>query len=535
MRRLAMPVLAAALAALLLAGAPAMAVLPPPFQAAVDAFDNRLAQGSSTTSDVTLGQTVEKILQRYLEKDFPQNAPGEVAEAFVLNLILRFQAMTSAEVDAFRDDFVNFATNSSALVERCGLFFNVAAFATVADEATWQRSPGSRRRSGRGSRENRHGCSRRRKAGQTPRRRGGRPPGVSKPSTRPAKRRSAIRRWRSTAIRTTRRLPRVSPTGSPPSPRKAWVDAFERRLEMLYGSQGISVPPGFLRNLAQAYYVMTGWQIGPDGSPERVATAALRGLNDAIERGETLTKLLRQMEDEHGFRHEHPIPTRVLSLRDFSLLLLAGYMLNDVGVPLAHGELSHNIQWAAIMADYEANPGEYTLVPIQIFTGIGTHDAKLPALAGQRFGFERAVHSLWALVFDFPYPNKRLADFSHANGVRELIAGESSLRRLARRSRRATTSGSGPPVTSSAVGSRIGRIRKACRPNFPFSPRNSTPSSSGPMPATPAPTRRGRRNSPPTIWGTASTWPIATPKRPRARTIGRVRCPTAAVVGAPFR
>ena len=74
MRRLAMPVLVAALAALLLAGAPAMAVLPPPFQAAVDAFDNRLTQGASTTSDVALGQTVEKILQRYLEKDFPQNA-----------------------------------------------------------------------------------------------------------------------------------------------------------------------------------------------------------------------------------------------------------------------------------------------------------------------------------------------------------------------------------------------------------------------------------------------------------------------------
>ena len=169
---------------------------------------------------------------------------------------------------------------------------------------------------------------------------------------------------------------------------------------------------------------MTGWQIGPDGRPERVATAALRGLNDAIERGETLTKLLRQMEDEHGFRREHPIPTRVLSLRDFSLLLLAGYMLNDVGVPLAHGELSHNIQWAAIMADYEANPGEYTLVPIQVFTGIGTRDSKLPALAGQRFGFERAVHSLWALVFDFPFPNRLLADFSHANGVRGLIASK---------------------------------------------------------------------------------------------------------------
>ena len=71
-------------------------------------------------------------------------------------------------------------------------------------------------------------------------------------------------------------------------------------------------------------------------------------------------------------------------------------------------------------------------MPIQLFTGIGAHDAKLPALAGQRFGFERAVHSLWALVFDFPYPNLRLADFSHANGVRELIASESSLRRLSR-------------------------------------------------------------------------------------------------------
>ena len=76
MRRLAMQVLAAVVAVLLLAGAPAMAVLPPPFQAAVDAFDNRLTQGSLSTSDVALGQTVEKILQRYLEKDFPQNAPG---------------------------------------------------------------------------------------------------------------------------------------------------------------------------------------------------------------------------------------------------------------------------------------------------------------------------------------------------------------------------------------------------------------------------------------------------------------------------
>src|SRR5262249_53032590 len=87
-------VVAAAIVALCLAGTPALAVLPQPFQAAVNAFNTRLAQGSSTSTDLDLGLAVEELLQRYLDQHFPKNAPGQVEEAFTQNLALRFQSMS---------------------------------------------------------------------------------------------------------------------------------------------------------------------------------------------------------------------------------------------------------------------------------------------------------------------------------------------------------------------------------------------------------------------------------------------------------
>ena len=417
-RVLAITALVATIAALGLLGSPALAVLPS-FDPALEAFNDRLAQGSSTSSDLALSQRVKALFNHYLRNDFPQDPPDQVAESFLLNLIERFRSMTNAEVDAFREDFANLATDPSAFDERCNLLFNAVAFATVADDKTWQRAPGDQTSEW------------------------GRLPGKRTRQLDPKKGwsewKAATERFK--AFDAARRRAHQNPTlafygpddTTPPEslaaiPRRVWVEVFERRLEVLYGRLGISVPPGLLRDLAQVQYVMSGWQMGANG-PERVATAALRRLNDALRLGR-LEAILHEGEVEHGFRREHPMPTQILSLRVFSLLLRAGYMLRDVGVPLAHGEWTHDIQWAALISDYLENPDEYTYLPIEIFVGIGAYDAELPALAKERFAFERPMYSLWALLFDFPYANKTLANFLHANGVRELIASEPSLQRL---------------------------------------------------------------------------------------------------------
>jgi len=428
-------VVVAAVVALCLSGTSALAVLPHPFQAAVNAFDDRLAQGSSTTTDVALGQAVEDTLRRYLEQEFPKNTPDQVAEAFVQNLILRFQSMTDAEVGAFRADFVNYAADVAAqrepaLVPRLNSIFNVVAFATIADDDRWQRAAGDQT-----SEWGRLPGSQMRRLGQ--------PQGWFNTE---AEWRKVTERFK--AFDAARRKAYQYPTsefyGDPAdqraqeglpgilatTPRSTWVKVFEQRLAILYANLGIALPKDVRHDLAELQYVMVGWQ-GQNG-PERVATAALRPLEDALRQGRRLEDILRQREDEYGFREDHPIPTRVLSLRDFSLLLRAAYMLRDIGVPLVHGELTHDIQWLAVIADYEDNPNEYIHVPIEIFSQIGAYDAQLDALANERFGFERPLYSLWAMLFDFPNENLALRDFSHANGVRELVASEPSLRELSR-------------------------------------------------------------------------------------------------------
>lgn len=131
----------------------------------------------------------------------------------------------------------------------------------------------------------------------------------------------------------------------------------------------------------------------PPGAGPTAELAAYKRLKKA------LTDALAAREAEHGFRGE-VLPTGILSEDDFLSLTAAGYVLDDIGARREHGALSHRLQWYAVMAAFEASPGDWYHTPLELYTTIGAFDRDLFAQnAERRFGFERQG-SLWAAIFD---------------------------------------------------------------------------------------------------------------------------------------
>jgi hypothetical protein len=79
--------------------------------------------------------------------------------------------------------------------------------------------------------------------------------------------------------------------------------------------------------------------------------ALLEPLDDELAKNKnlTLTRLLEKYEAKCGFPTVHVIPLGVLPASEFLRLIAMGLLVKDYGAGVAHGELTHRLQWHAIM------------------------------------------------------------------------------------------------------------------------------------------------------------------------------------------
>ncbi len=115
-------------------------------------------------------------------------------------------------------------------------------------------------------------------------------------------------------------------------------------------------------------------------------TALLQGLESRLGREkmqgkemtpELLKNILREKEAQHGFPDIEALPAGVLSPQLFLSVTHWGYMLNDLGAGLEHGEFTHRLQWYAIMTKFEQDLERgvrWAYTPLELFAGIGTRD-----------------------------------------------------------------------------------------------------------------------------------------------------------------
>jgi hypothetical protein len=71
-------------------------------------------------------------------------------------------------------------------------------------------------------------------------------------------------------------------------------------------------------------------------------------------------------EKEFGFSLRQQIPMGILPGDKFLDMVSSGMVPKDIGAGLAHGEMSHRIQWVAIMSDFKANQGAWSLTPLEL-------------------------------------------------------------------------------------------------------------------------------------------------------------------------
>ncbi len=124
-----------------------------------------------------------------------------------------------------------------------------------------------------------------------------------------------------------------------------------------------------------------------------------------------LKEVLGQFETAHDFP-EHPvIPMGLLPSEVFEQLIQDGEVLDDYGAGLRHGELTHRIQWNAIMQAYDDGALQLTHSPIDVYK----QSAK-PARGGS---------SKWGEVFDdgnfinadsYSSPGTLNRDLQHSTG-----------------------------------------------------------------------------------------------------------------------
>lgn len=99
---------------------------------------------------------------------------------------------------------------------------------------------------------------------------------------------------------------------------------------------------------------------------------------------------LAELETEVGFSGVAEIPLKILPLEDFLNLMREGYVVDDFGVGLQHGELTHRLHWYSIIKAYQSGQLNLNHPPIEVYKAIN-----LPRFAQGRDG-----SSIWAELFD---------------------------------------------------------------------------------------------------------------------------------------
>lgn len=116
---------------------------------------------------------------------------------------------------------------------------------------------------------------------------------------------------------------------------------------------------------------------------------------DGLEAQVAFERALSEMEEANFFPTERVIALSALDGVEFLQTVADGQVLNDIGPGVRHGEYSHRLQWAAIMADYEANRAAWNSPPYELYTKIGEADLDIKANKAGRYG-------IWLTLFDMP-------------------------------------------------------------------------------------------------------------------------------------
>lgn len=84
-----------------------------------------------------------------------------------------------------------------------------------------------------------------------------------------------------------------------------------------------------------------------------------------------LKRELTRVERQEGFSRHPVIPMGILPTEAFFQLLQEGQVMDDYGVGLRHGELTHRIQWYAIIDAYRSGDLELSRDPIDLYKAMG--------------------------------------------------------------------------------------------------------------------------------------------------------------------
>ncbi len=164
-----------------------------------------------------------------------------------------------------------------------------------------------------------------------------------------------------------------------------WKHAF---LDELTGS---SSDPAFLEDLMRIQYLVQQ----PASFYQRlkefnVRVAAVKAAHGGYDDWQALEHALSDLEASHLFPAARLAAIKILPSDVYVTLPKRGFILADVGAGLLHGELTHRLQWAALIMEFEADPTVWNYTPLELFIKIGVFDS-LP-------GADR--RSLWSHLFD---------------------------------------------------------------------------------------------------------------------------------------
>jgi Family of unknown function (DUF5636) len=147
----------------------------------------------------------------------------------------------------------------------------------------------------------------------------------------------------------------------------------------------------------------------------------IREQNQNASAADALGQALTEKETEHGFSNAKIIPLGVLPSKLFLTLPAQGYVVQDIGASLDHGEFTHRLQWRSMIESFDRERAQKNITwrytPFELFTLIGQRDLQAAIADQDRPDWERG-NSVWVHLMDKLGINPT-GGFRHADGMQQ--------------------------------------------------------------------------------------------------------------------
>ncbi len=157
----------------------------------------------------------------------------------------------------------------------------------------------------------------------------------------------------------------------------------------------------------------------------------LRDSNPKLAAADALNQALTEKEAEHGFSTAKIIPLGVLPSKLFLTLPAQGYVVQDIGASLDHGEFTHRLQWRSMIESFDQERDSKKLTwkhtPYELFTLIGQRDLNLAIDDQSKPEWERG-NSVWVHLMDKLGVNE-IGGFRHADGMQQYFLDQDTANR----------------------------------------------------------------------------------------------------------